>query len=244
VSRRSALLGLALAGLLAVGAKTAADHARERRSERVEEDVVYVARPEVLRVLSFGYEDLVADWLWLRTITYYGGWRRGDHGVGFFQTLAETVLELDPHFTEGYRFAAVVLADDLGRVDDAIALLEQGMRAMPANWWLPFEAGFLEYTVRFDDEAAYRWFQRAAEVPGAPDTPRRFAAFVASRAGALEVSYELWRVVAETAESAALRQKARQYMEDLEKVLRGEAPVPEWARRKRLINGRSDDDDV
>jgi tetratricopeptide (TPR) repeat protein len=237
-------LALGLVALLGLGSKAAADAARAHKSERAEHDVLYVPRPAVIRVLSFGYEDLVADWLWLRTITYYGGWRRQDHGVAFFQTLAETVLELDPNFTEGYRFAAVVMADDLGRIDEAIALLEKGMAAMPQNWWLPFEAGFLEYTVRLDDQAAYRWFERAARIPGAPDTPRRFAAFVASRAGALEVSYELWRVVAETAESKALREKALQYMEDLEKVLRGEAPVPEWATRRRVINGRVDDGDV
>ena len=161
-----------------------------------------------------------------------------EHGPAAFPRLAETVIELDPHFSDAYRFAAMVLAEDLGQPDAGIALLERGLQNMPTNWWMPFEAGFIEYTVRFDDAAAASWFQRAAEVPGAPEYPRRFAAFVSSRAGDLQVSYELWHYIAQTTLNDELRVKAEEYMADLRAALDGTGPVPEWARRKRIINGR------
>ncbi len=236
------LIGGALVVALGLGAGSAADRAREIRSERRVDDVLYLPTTEALRFVSLGYEELTADLLWLRTVTYYGEWREGGHGMAFFRELAHRVVELDPYFTDAYRFAALVLADDLDAMDEALALLEEGMQAMPDNWWLPFEAGFLEYTVRLDDKAAYQWFVRAAQVPGAPDIPKRFAAFVASRAGDLEVSFELWRFVAETTQSEQMRRKALQYMEELKAAIEGTGPVPEWARRRRVVNGRVEND--
>lgn len=222
-------LPLVLIALLLGGASVSAYRAEEQRNDEVENDVKYVPHPEALKILSAGYADLMSDFYWIRAVTYYGEWRQGDHGMLFFQELVNTTITLDPHFTGAYRFGAIVLASDMGLMEPALDLLKRGMEEMPDEWWLPFEAGFLEYTVRFDNDAAYRWFKRAGEMPSAPERPRRFAAFVASRAGHLEISYELWRVVAETTDSPDMRRKAIEYMEQLEAAIEGEGPVPEWA---------------
>lgn len=224
---------------LAVASVVTARTSREAKSLRSQDDVVYLPNSEFMELASFGYENMVADLLWMRATQYYGGWRRGDHGIGFFEYLAHSVVDLDPYFEDAYRFAGMVLADDMNQPERGIALLEEGMRALPESWWLPFDAGFIEYTVNLDDAAAFRWFHRAANVPGAPEYPRRFAAFVASRAGSLEVSYELWKYIAATTANDVLREKALEYMTDLEKAISGEGPVPEWARRRRVVNGRS-----
>ncbi len=223
-----------------IGAQRAEDRASSLRNEERETDVMYVPRPDVLKVLSAGYDDLLSDVYWLRTITYYGEWRQGTHGIDFFRALLNSVVTLDPKFTEAYRFGSIVLADDMGQIDEGIDFLRRGMRVMPDNWWLPFEAGFLEYMVRMDDEAAYEWFRRSGQLEGAPDMPRRFAAFVASRAGELEVSYELWRLVAETTTSPSMRAKALDYMEQLERAIKGEGPVPDWARRRPRVQMREE----
>jgi hypothetical protein len=225
--------------LVIVAGFAAAYHAEGRanslRSDQVETDVLYVPRPDVLKVLSSGYGDLLSDFYWLRTVTYYGEWRQGTHGIRFFRELLSTVVTLDPNFTEAYRFGSIVLADDMGAFEEGIEFLRLGMEVMPDNWWLPFEAGFLEYTLQRNDEAAYEWFQRAGRLEGAPDMPRRFAAFVASRAGKLEVSYELWRIVAETTTSPSMRAKALDYMEQLERAIKGEGPIPDWAKPRKVV---------
>lgn len=242
MKRRLPAVSWLVAALLMVGAGYAAEQARSYKSERAESDVVYLPSTEALRLVSLGYEELTADLLWLRIVTYYGEWKQGDHGMNFFRELAYRVVELDPHFVDAYRFAALVLADDLGAMDEAIALLEKGMVEMPDSWWLPFEAGFLEYTVGMNDEAASRWFEVSARKPDAPDVAKRFAAFVASRAGDLKVSYELWRFVAETTHNPDMRKKALEYMGELQAAIEGTGPVPDWARRPRAVNGRVDDD--
>lgn len=209
---------------------------RARASEnlRAEDEIQYIPSGDALKAISAGFDDVTADLLWFRVIQYYGGFRQGDHGIEFFENLVDVVLELDPNFEDAYRFAAQVLAEDMGRPSAGIALLERGMERRPSSWWLPFEAGFIEYTVNVDEAAAAAWFQRAAETPGATEFPKRFAAFFAARAGDLEVSYELWRYIAATTDNESLREKAEKYVEELHATLTEGAPVPEWVTRQRV----------
>lgn len=240
--RHKALWILPLAIVLLAAASQTANKADMVRRHRVENHIRYLPSPEVLRVGSFGYDAIVADFLWLKLILYYGESRKGEHELDFFEELANTVVSLDPLYKEGYRFSALVLSQDMGDSEAGIRLLERGMRAMPNDWWLPFEAGFIEYVTNMDDEQAYRWFKRAADVPGAPEFPRRFAAFVASRAGDLEVSVVLYKTIAETTTDKHQRQDALEKVAQLEAAIRGEAPIPDWAKRKRVIGGRADKD--
>jgi hypothetical protein len=240
--RRITPLILALALVLGWVAGQVGQRARAAQGFQYEDDVAYLPTTMALRLMSVGYVDVTADLLWLGTVTYYGEWRQGDHGIAFFRELNNRVVELDPNFVEAYRFGALVLADDLDSFDDAIALLRKGMVAMPDTWWLPFEAGFLEYTVRLDNKKAAEWFRMAAMKPDAPDRAKNFAAFVTSRAGDLRVSLELWKFVATTTANPETRLKAESYIEELQAAVDGTGPVPDWVTRRRVIDGRVEGD--
>lgn len=237
-----AIVPLAIAFGIFVGADAAADRSRAARPAEPEQGVSYLPRTEALRVVSMGYDHVMADALWLRTVSYYGAWRKGSHGLEFFKGLTDRVTDLDPLFLEGYKFGAFVLADDLGSMESAYALVEKGMTAMPDEWELPFLLGLLEYTVNVDDVRAAEWFQRAAAMDTAPEMAHRFAAFVSGRAGNLQKAYALWDYVHQTTPNADMRAKAADYMEELRAAIEGTGPVPEWATRERIINGRSSKD--
>jgi len=131
------LLAWVVPGLVAaaafVGGDAASDRARSVRPEDPNVGVSYLPTSEALKLVSMGYENVVADALWLRTVTYYGAWAKGDHGLDFFRELTHRVVDLDPWFVEGYKFGAFVLADDLDRMDEAHALLAKGGERMPNN---------------------------------------------------------------------------------------------------------------
>ena len=236
-------LPLGLAALAFVGGDVAADRSREARPKDPVVGVSYLPTSEALRLVSLGYEGMMADMLWLRTVTYYGAWAKGDHGLDFFRELTHRVVDLDPWFIEGYKFGAFVLADDLERMDEAEELIVKGMERNPEDWELPLTYGLIEYTVRLDDEEAARWFRIAASKPDAPEMTHRLAAFVTSRAGDLQKAYALWDYVRQTTPNPDMRAKAEEYMEDLRAAIEGTGPVPEWATRRRVINGRVEKDD-
>lgn len=241
MSRALTPLILALVVTLAWVSGGVAERSRRARAWEGSQGVAYLPTTNALRFMSAGYDDVMADVLWLRTVTYYGEWRKGDHGIDFFRELSHRVVELDPHFVDAYRFGALVLADDLGAFDDGIALLRMGMQAMPDTWWLPFEAGFLEYTIRLDNQKAAEWFQIAAKKPDAPDRAKNFAAFVTSRTGDLEVSLELWKFVAATTKNPEVRRKAEEYITELQAAVDGTGPVPDWVTRRRIVGDRVDE---
>ena len=74
----------------------------------------------------------------MRTIQHYGRDRRSARTASRFELLyplLDLTTSLDPQFNIAYRFGAVFLAEPPpsgpGRVDQAVALLEKGLRQNP-----------------------------------------------------------------------------------------------------------------
>jgi hypothetical protein len=103
----------------------------------------------------------------------------------------------------------------MGDLERGAALLRRGMEHNPRAWELPFEIGFLHYTVAHDAGQAARYFELASRMPGGRDQARRFAAFVHSRAGHTETSIRMWEELARETDQPYMRDLARRYIERL-----------------------------
>ena len=162
------------------------------------EELLYFPSGLFARQASIGYETAAADVAWLRGIQYYGEHRLTDQKYVRIGHVMSVVTDLDPRFLAPYVFGAFVLAQELHRPDDGLALLEKGRRANPDSWLLAFETGFLHYVCRHDYESASRYFVRAARLPGHPEYVDRFAAFASQRAGNRGMAVLLWKRVLAT----------------------------------------------
>ena len=84
--------------------------------------------------------------------------------------LLDITTSLDPHFNIAYRFGSILLSEGYpngpGQTDEAIALLQKGIREMPGKWQYFHDAGFVEYWWRRDSQAAADWFMKALEAAG------------------------------------------------------------------------------
>lgn len=218
MSRARLLRGVA-ALLLASGCALALE-ALDARARTQSQEKLYFPSGRFLRQTTPGFREMAADWLWLRTTQYYGSFRRGEHDLRYFHGLVDAVIELDPRFTEAYRFSALVLAFDLGDREGAVDVLRRGVLANPTDWLLTFEVGFHYYVLEGDFRRAATWFAAAAEQPGASDFCRRFAAWSRKRAGDLEVSLALWRNLLQTTDSDAMRLLAEKNIAICEEELR------------------------
>ena len=137
---------------------------------------LYVRSPRVGRLLAMNFAPVAADSYWLRTIQHFGGDRlshRRDSPFELLYPLLDLTTSLDPRFSAAYRFGAIFLSEPPpggpGRSDQAIRLLEKGLRASPNKWQYAHDIGFVNLWHGTDPKAAASWFRRAAAMPGAPN---------------------------------------------------------------------------
>jgi len=180
-------------------------------------DDLYLPSGKFMEQVSLGYKQITADVIWSQAVQYYGGYRKGDHDLAYFEGLIHLVTDLDPHFVFPYRFGALVLSQDMEAFDRGIRILRKGMHHNPTKWELPFEIGFLYFVDAGDPDMAARYFELASRMPDAPDLARRFAAFVYSRAGHDEMSIRMWEELKNTSDEPYMRELADRYLDKLKR---------------------------
>ncbi len=229
---RGAILWL-LAGLVA---STAALRAGDSRAFAgpVADALPSPRTPEIARRAILPFDAVAADVYWMRTIQAYGRDRksaRSANGFGWLFPMLSLTAALDPRFTIVYRFGAVFLAEPPpsgpGRPDQAIALLQRGLRNNPGRWQFAFDAGFICYwygTGRTgaarrerDLQSAAEWFERAAGIPRAPVWLGQLAATVRLSGGDVDGARRLLERLS-SADEAWVRDVARRGLGQVEAI--------------------------
>lgn len=157
--------------------------------------------PEAARRMSLGFNGVVADWYWLRSLQYVGrkaAAHEGDLNLDDLRpldlrnlaALLEHATTLDPQFMAVYDFGAVVLP----AVDEGAAtkLLEKGVRENPAEWRLYQHLGYVHWQAGRFSEASEK-YHAGARLPGAPAWMRAMAAQVEVYGGRRDTAREIYR---------------------------------------------------
>jgi len=237
-----------LCGVLLTGAD-ALQMARERAypPAEVDDSALYLTSGRTLRRLTVSLNALAADVYWIRTLQYYGGAKRRLAGLAGvpepppllaaasdydqLYPLLDITTSLDPRFSVAYRFGAVFLAEAYpsgqGRPDLALRLLEKGIREQPDKWEYMEDAGFVHYWFEHNYSEAARWFERASEVPGAPNWLKPLAATTVAQGGDRRSSRVMWQAILESSTEEWLRKSAEhrllqlRALDDLDALQRG-----------------------
>jgi tetratricopeptide (TPR) repeat protein len=177
---------------------------------------LYVS-PEAARRMSLGFNGLVADWYWMRSLQYVGRKvvaHRGDLRLDDLQSLGldrlapllEQTTTLDPEFMAAYEFGAVVLP----AVDEAaaISLIEKGIRENPRQWRLLHHLGYIHWTRgRFREASAA--YLRGAEIEGAPSWMRVMAAQMEAQGGSRDTARAIYARMIEDADDENVKNLGR-----------------------------------
>jgi hypothetical protein len=142
---------------------------------------VYLPKAEYLKLMSLGYNNVLADVLWFRTISYFGRHYRGDRTYPWLAHMCDLVTDLDPRAEHVYRFAGTILPWEAGQADAGIRLLTKGIQAFPESWLLHYWLGFSYYFFKDDFESATKHLSIAAQLPDAHPSVARLAARLASK---------------------------------------------------------------
>ena len=175
-------------------------------THRAQEEVLYLWSGDQLRRLAPGFEDLLADIYWLRTVQYFGGQRvyAVNKRFDLLLPLVTIAVTLDPRMQIAYRYGATFLAENYpmgaGQPQEAVKLLERGVRSLPNDWRLRQDLGLFHYYFLDDAQRASQILLEAAEIPGAPSFLTSLAAQVLMRGGDRETSRQVWRRLYEQGE--------------------------------------------
>jgi tetratricopeptide (TPR) repeat protein len=124
-----------------------------------------IALDALAKLPDFGNRDLVADFLWLRFIQYFGDSSvRAKSGYGLSYKYLKTITDRDPHFDNAYRIANLAVAYRMGRTDLADALLAKGIQANPKSYLIWQTRGFLHFLYTGNIPKAVYCFRRNAGI--------------------------------------------------------------------------------
>ncbi|MGA1863954.1 MAG: tetratricopeptide repeat protein [bacterium] len=186
-----------------------------------EERLLYLPSGKFLKPACLGFESLVADLLWIKAISYFGGHYLTDRSYKWLYHILDLVTSLDPQFRYPYEFGGVVLALEGGNPEQSILLLEKGIEYYPEYWRIHFYLGFNYFYYYGDFQNASRYITRAAQLPGHPSYLPRLAASLLATSGQKNTALSFLRQLYENTEDEWLRHQIKMKMDD---ILAGKLP--------------------
>ena len=238
-------LGLAAIAALLFTSYAAGRYADQRQARNellVARELIYLPSPATARAMSFGFEQLVADWYWVRGLQYFVEPAQELNHYRNLGDFLEVVVGVDPDFHFAYKFAGISIPFDTGRytfanTDRAIGFLQRGVAKWPDDWQMRLYLGFYLLNFREDPAGAAEQFSRAAPIPGAPPYLKGFAAKLLTLSGDVDrgrlCTEQMLAITEDPDERARLQQRLREI--EAERALR---EVEAAARRFRDHEGR------
>ncbi len=167
---------------------------------------------------TFGFNNLVADWTFLNFLQYYGDAEaRSQTGFDLSPVYFDIITQLDPLFLDVYLFLSGSVSYQLGKPEQAIALMERGTTALspvinPRAFQIWRLMGIDQLLLLGDISGSIHSHQMAADwVEGTPDQNlgplfQGTAQFLQQDPNSIPVRFQSWASVYEQAVATHDRQ--------------------------------------
>jgi len=154
------------------------------------ESLLYFPSGEHIRLATLGFDAVIADLLWARTVVSFGEQFQTDKNYKWLYHPLDIITTLDPYFEEVYMYGGILLAMAAKQVDESIVLLEKGIKNCPENWRLYFYLGFYYTYYKNDNAKASMYLKEAASLPGHPDYLPRLVGLLYAKLGKIDFAIE------------------------------------------------------
>jgi tetratricopeptide (TPR) repeat protein len=203
--------------VMGIGLSAAAQNWLDARRQPVEmpesiDEPLYLTSGEALKRASIGFDGLLADVYWIRTIQYFGvNLERQKAAKGMVDLrqmrqlgpLLEITTELNPHHIAAYRFGAFFL--QYIDAEKAISFAERGIRNNPNEWRLYQDLGFIYWRLGRYREASEAYLA-GSRIAGAPPWMEAMAATMLAGGGDSETAREIFGRLCEGSDDKFIRQ--------------------------------------
>jgi hypothetical protein len=189
------------------------------------------AQQEALRlkmlktIPSFGFDNLIADWTFLKFLQYFGDDEARDvTGYNLSQDYFDIVTQRDPRWVDIYLFLSTAISFYQGKPETAVNLMERGTRALAVSpqihsqsWRVWRTKGLDELLLLGDIPESIRSHEMAADwVQGSPEGPklapifRATAEYLRRDPDSVPVRFIAWNTVYTQTTDKLVRQRAKQ----------------------------------
>lgn len=204
-------------------------------------------RVELLQLLSADHKQLVGESLILKVLVYFGGLVEKNQAKleipPDYQAMSRLIhasVKLDPYNMDAYYFAQSILVWDVGQIQLANSLLENGMKYRTWDWTLPYFTGF-NYAYFLKDYAkAAQMYMRAGELSGTPMT-RSLAGRYLQRAGKTEMAISYLSAMEKSAGTPAIRKTFQIRLQAFREVLAIEQARDRFMKQRGGLPARIED---
>lgn len=138
-----------------------------------EERLLYLPSGKFIKGVSLAYDEMVADFLWIKVIGYFGTHAKTDRDYKWFNHFLNIIVELDPYSQYVYEFGGIVLSAEMELPHKSNELLKKGManvvKSHERYWKLPFFIAFNYMYYLNDFKKAAQFLEIAAKDNRSPN---------------------------------------------------------------------------
>ncbi len=180
------------------------------------ERMSYLPQTEKIKPYLLGFSSTYANYLWIKTMLYFGGHYETDKDYTWLVTMVDMVTRLNPYFYPAYEFAGVMLPAHMNDLDAARIILNRGIMYLGAEKSsLPFYLGWIYYDNYNDPEKAALYLSLAAQCKNAPPFYAGLAATLYRDAGKRDLALEFLYSAYYSSENPAVRKTIKNKIEEL-----------------------------
>jgi tetratricopeptide (TPR) repeat protein len=183
------------------------------------EDQPLYGSDTTLRRASLGFNGIVADWYWMRSLQYVGRKVLRNNELGKelplddlrslnlrqLHPMLERITTLDPHFIAAYEYGGIILPGI--DAQQAIQFLQKGIDNNPEKWRLYHHLGYI-YWKNKEYVKASEIYGKGAKVSGAPAWMEALSARLQATGGSRDTAREIYRRMMQEAEDPEIRKMA------------------------------------
>lgn len=202
-------------------------------SKPVEEKMGYMPDKDVVKLLSLNHKPFFSEWLFLKTIVYYGGKREAEVSVkgspidyhDMYRFL-DVSTYIDPYNMDSY-YVAQALFPWEGFVKETDYLLERGLNYRTWDFYIPFFLSFNNFYFLKDYKEASRYMEIAARIKKEPLLINLAARFF-YESNDTEIAIVFLKEMIEKTWNKKIRQNLEKRLRALEAILYIEKAVKQY----------------
>jgi tetratricopeptide (TPR) repeat protein len=179
------------------------------------EDLKYLPSGKFIKPAALGFDELLADLLWIKAVTYFGGHYLTDRQYNWLYHILDITTTLDPRSEYAYEFGGIILSIEANQIKESVALLKKGIENHPGEWKLPFLLGFIHFYYLNDYKLAAHYIEKASLLPNRPSFLPGLAATLYTKAHTPELGIEFLTMVYNSTNDERVRKNIEKKIKEI-----------------------------